>query len=52
MVDNQGNDFSLNICGPLVPTDVPSSGCNPQGACGMIDGRYTGEIIHFVFTIF
>ena len=26
--DEEG--FYLNICGPLVPTDVPMSACNPQ----------------------
>jgi hypothetical protein len=31
-------NFSLNICGPLVPTDVPLSGCNPQGVCGQAGG--------------
>jgi len=39
---NGSHDFVLNICGPLVPTDVPSSGCNPQGACGHINDRYVG----------
>jgi hypothetical protein len=31
-------NFSLNICGPVVPTDVPLSGCNPQGVCGHAGG--------------
>ena len=35
-------DFVLNVCGPLVPADVPMSKCNPHGACGQIEGRYQG----------
>lgn len=38
-----GDDqYFINICGPLVPTDVPVSACNPQGVCGPVNGRYVG----------
>lgn len=35
-------DFVVNICGPLVPTDVPQSRCNPHGACSLMGSRYQG----------
>ena len=48
---NGSHDFVLNICGPLVPTDVPSSGCNPQGACGHINDRYIGLHIFLFYYV-
>ncbi|XP_023345751.1 cation-independent mannose-6-phosphate receptor-like isoform X3 [Eurytemora carolleeae] len=41
-MDRDGNEFLLNVCGPLVVTDVPRSGCNPQGVCGYYNGDYVG----------
>ena len=35
-------DFVLNVCGPLVPADVPRSSCNPHGACSQFDSRFKG----------
>jgi len=38
-----GSEFLLNICGPLVPADVPSSACNPHSGCGEDSaGRWAG----------
>ena len=35
-------EFVLNVCGPLVPTDVPRAKCTQHGACSRIDDRYQG----------
>ena len=35
-------DFVLNVCGPLVPADVPRSRCNPHGACSQFNSRFQG----------
>jgi len=40
--DPTKNDFILNVCGPLVPADVPMSRCNPHGACAEVDGKFEG----------
>eukprot|EP00090_Calanus_glacialis_P000779 TRINITY_DN10546_c0_g1_i1.p1 TRINITY_DN10546_c0_g1~~TRINITY_DN10546_c0_g1_i1.p1 ORF type:complete len:1331 (-),score=238.63 TRINITY_DN10546_c0_g1_i1:831-4823(-) len=36
------SDFIINVCGPLVPADVPMSRCNPHGACTQVDGKFEG----------
>ena len=51
--DRDGNEFLLNVCGPLVVTDVPRSGCNPQGVCGYYNGDYVGQIdMHYLILIY
>jgi len=40
--DPTKGEFILNVCGPLVPADVPMSRCNPHGACTEVDGKYNG----------
>ena len=40
--DPTQGEFILNVCGPLVPADVPMSRCNPHGACALVGSRYQG----------
>ena len=40
--DPTQSEFILNVCGPLVPADVPMSRCNPHGACARVASRYQG----------